>query len=125
MCFGQSKIIPMEAGGPEEKKTVEREKIVMQQVGGPMRRNTKGARIRRAVFTLNNFTDEEYDYMTARFAPKTVWMVIGKEVGEEGTPHLQGNCPPVPSCLKNWSPPSSPYRHGLYPICPECGYRHN
>lgn len=38
-------------------------------------------------FTLNNFTEEEYN---AILEWETDYIVIGKETGEEGTPHLQG-----------------------------------
>nr|QIK03914.1 replication-associated protein [Tundra vole stool-associated circular virus] len=58
--------------------------------GGPQRRERGGQRIRRFVFTLNNWTQEEYDYLTKEFAPQTTWGVIGKETGETGTSHLQG-----------------------------------
>lgn len=53
------------------------------------RRNRSGGRIRRFVFTLNNWTQAEYDSITAL---PCSWMVIGKEVGDSGTPHLQGAC---------------------------------
>lgn len=53
-------------------------------------RNTRaGQRYRRIVFTLNNWTQAEYDLLIQW---DTTWMIIGKEVGEEGTPHLQGAC---------------------------------
>ena len=38
-------------------------------------------------FTLNNYSPEEYDYIS-QF--KCKYLIVGKEVGEEGTPHLQG-----------------------------------
>lgn len=38
-------------------------------------------------FTLNNWTQEEYDALS-RLEPE--YIVYGKEVGESGTPHLQG-----------------------------------
>lgn len=38
-------------------------------------------------FTLNNYTQEEYDAIIAMDAK---YYVVGKEVGAEGTPHLQG-----------------------------------
>lgn len=40
-------------------------------------------------FTLNNFTDEDID-MLKRWTDDVGRMVVSKEVGEEGTPHLQG-----------------------------------
>lgn len=60
--------------------------------GGVIRRqrNRTGERISRAVFTLNNYTPEEYSYLTEEFAPKCSWMVVAKEKGESGTLHLQG-----------------------------------
>lgn len=42
---------------------------------------------KRWVFTLNNYTQEEYDILSTTPA---VYTVIGKEVGDSGTPHLQG-----------------------------------
>lgn len=60
--------------------------------GGPIRRDQTGTRVSRIVFTLNNWTQPEYDYLTQEFAPQVTWMVIGKETGESGTQHLQGNC---------------------------------
>lgn len=38
-------------------------------------------------FTLNNYTEEEYNAIVAWDVSK---MVVGKEMGENGTPHLQG-----------------------------------
>lgn len=57
--------------------------------GGPAKRGRKATRnrVRRFCFTLNNYTKEEEDYLQA--FPCT-WLVMGKEVGESGTPHLQG-----------------------------------
>lgn len=57
--------------------------------GSVIRRNQTGQRLSRVVFTLNNYTDEEYTALTSF---QCDWMVIGKEVGENGTPHLQGAC---------------------------------
>lgn len=52
---------------------------------------------RRYCFTVNNYTDEEYRNLIARFgaagAPGGAgirYLVVGKEVGASGTPHLQG-----------------------------------
>lgn len=52
--------------------------------------NGRTQRLRRIVFTLNNWTPEEYRWLTDEFAPSTKWTIIGKETGENGTPHLQG-----------------------------------
>lgn len=48
---------------------------------------TANTRSRSWCFTLNNFTSAEYD---AIIALDCKYLVVGKEVGEEGTPHLQG-----------------------------------
>lgn len=54
-------------------------------------RDRAGDRVTRFVFTLNNWTQEEYDALV-KFAAGVKWMIIGKETGENGTPHLQGAC---------------------------------
>ncbi len=43
-------------------------------------------------FTLNNYTKEEFGSLVQRLSDKSekFWFCIGKEVGEQGTPHLQG-----------------------------------
>lgn len=45
------------------------------------------AQSRRWCFTLNNYSQEEYDHVAA---VDHVYLVVGKEIGEGGTPHLQG-----------------------------------
>lgn len=58
--------------------------------GTCMRRNRyKQNRIRRFVFTLNNWTE---DQLTSIKAYPCTWMIVAKETGESGTPHLQGAC---------------------------------
>lgn len=44
-------------------------------------------RLRNFVFTLNNYTALEYEYIKSF---KCKWMVVGQEVGDSGTEHLQG-----------------------------------
>jgi len=44
-------------------------------------------RIRSYIFTLNNYTDEEISQLSSGDYTYIVW---GREVGESGTPHLQG-----------------------------------
>lgn len=41
-------------------------------------------------FTLNNYTDEEYNSICSVLRDEGSYGIIGKEVGESGTPHLQG-----------------------------------
>jgi hypothetical protein len=43
-------------------------------------------------FTLNNWTDSEYGALVQRFSESgdEYFFIVGKEVGESGTPHLQG-----------------------------------
>lgn len=46
---------------------------------------------KRWCFTLNNYTAEEFaSFITKGDDPSVVYMVFGREVGENGTPHLQG-----------------------------------
>jgi len=58
--------------------------------GSVIRRNTQ-QRLRRFVFTVNNYTEEEYEALKT-FAKTTQWFIMGKERGEQGTPHIQGAC---------------------------------
>jgi len=48
-----------------------------------------GYRYTRIAYTLNNWTPKEY---TDLCSWEVKWHVIGKEVGEDGTPHLQAAC---------------------------------
>lgn len=42
-------------------------------------------------FTLNNYTSEEYERLINIDQETASYLVIGKETGEEGTPHIQGH----------------------------------
>jgi len=48
---------------------------------------SKGTKLRRFVFTLNNWTEQE---MMDLQHLDCKWIIVGKERGAEGTPHLQG-----------------------------------
>ncbi len=43
-------------------------------------------------FTLNNYTENELGALVQLFSSldETYWYIVGEEVGEQGTPHLQG-----------------------------------
>lgn len=45
---------------------------------------------RRWCFTLNNYTQTEYQNLLALDEDKIKYLVVGKEIGQSGTPHLQG-----------------------------------
>lgn len=49
------------------------------------------SKIRNACFTLNNYTDEQHDQIQL-YLNDCKYYVIGKEIAESGTPHLQGYC---------------------------------
>lgn len=46
-----------------------------------------GSRARAWCFTLNNWTQEEYNVVVSCSCR---YLIVGKEIGESGTPHLQG-----------------------------------
>lgn len=48
------------------------------------------SRSRSWCFTLNNYTDEEVEALEAKMDERVSFMVYGREVGDSGTPHLQG-----------------------------------
>lgn len=53
------------------------------------------SRSRNFVFTINNFEEEDLDYLLSLGEPLPnglKWIVCGLEVGEAGTPHVQGAC---------------------------------
>lgn len=67
----------------------------MALVGNTEEGNTKPPRKRctpskRWCFTLNNYSDQEMETLELSFKSAKCEYVIGREVGEEGTPHLQG-----------------------------------
>lgn len=47
---------------------------------------------RNVCFTLNNYTKKEHNYLIEKFEKVCDYFIIGEEVGESGTPHLQGYC---------------------------------
>lgn len=65
--------------------------------------NNKSGKSRRWVFTLNNYTTREYNWIKAQ---PCKWMIVAKECGENGTLHLQGavvcNNPKTLSAMKKF-----------------------
>lgn len=47
-------------------------------------------RAKHWTFTVNNWTDAEHTQILGLYPSIASYMVVGKEVGEAGTPHLQG-----------------------------------
>ncbi|AXF52240.1 MAG: helicase [Anthevirus perseuis] len=47
---------------------------------------------KRYCFTLNNYTDDEEAVLRASLSQHCSYAIVGREVGESGTPHLQGYC---------------------------------
>lgn len=43
-------------------------------------------------FTINNYSDEEYQGVLLYLRASTRYFIVGKEIGDSGTPHLQGYC---------------------------------
>ena len=41
-------------------------------------------------FTLNNYSDEEYSVVLRAVRLFCEYFIVGKEIGDSGTPHLQG-----------------------------------
>lgn len=50
----------------------------------------RGSPACRWCFTVNNWTEEEYGQICSFTEDKVKYLIIGKEVGSGGTPHLQG-----------------------------------
>lgn len=55
-----------------------------------MPRAPQSSQAKRWLFTLNNYTELEYDHVVSKCRELGSYAVIGRERGAEGTPHLQG-----------------------------------
>jgi len=60
--------------------------------GGPMKKQrAPQIRYTRFIFTVNNWKQEEWDWLTEVLPPLCKWIMIAKETcPTTGTPHLQG-----------------------------------
>nr|QOU12654.1 replication protein [Canine circovirus] len=63
--------------------------MAQAQVDQRVRDSRRGNPVRRWCFTINNPTPEEEDAVK-NLAPDAKYLICGREVGESGTPHLQG-----------------------------------
>lgn len=54
-----------------------------------MSSSISGVSTRKWCFTVNNYTDEDLDFIET-FSPRCSYLAYSKEVGESKTPHLQG-----------------------------------
>lgn len=62
----------------------------MEQNGtNALKGNTSSFKARRWVLVLNNYTDDEFKMLEQHFNKINSTYIIGKEIGESGTPHLQ------------------------------------
>lgn len=52
--------------------------------------NPQGSRHKRWVFTVNNYTDDAWQFISQLNNDSIGYMIVAQEVGEQGTPHLQG-----------------------------------
>lgn len=64
--------------------------IVPEGVGNTKPLPKQESPSKRWGFTLNNYSDKEYVEIIKTFSSNSSKYSIGKEVGEQGTPHLQG-----------------------------------
>lgn len=55
-----------------------------------MPRPTSGTSAKRWTFTLNNYTEDEYTQIISSLEASSEYSIVGKEIGDSGTPHLQG-----------------------------------
>lgn len=63
---------------------------ISQEISSAVGGNTKLQRARRWTFTWNNYTEEDLSQLSQYFETTAEYYIIGKEIGESGTPHLQG-----------------------------------
>lgn len=47
-------------------------------------------KVRRVAFTINNYTQDELTQLHMCFEEKKFLYILGKEIGSNGTPHIQG-----------------------------------
>lgn len=70
-----------------DKNTMEAARLSPPPSNSGAQRRRGGPRVNRFVFTLNNYNQQEEEALK-NFECK--WMIFGHEVGDNGTPHLQG-----------------------------------
>lgn len=76
-----------------KKKQASKKRPTNSSESGPStgKRTARDNPVKRWCFTLNNYTEEELENISKMVTAETAeFAVIGKEKGENGTPHLQG-----------------------------------
>ena len=66
------------------------QKDTITRVSASITGNHRSVTIQRFCFTLNNYTEREYDNIWLALCGICTYAIVGREVGEAGTPHLQG-----------------------------------
>jgi len=63
--------------------------LVSEDLGNTITKSSR-KRSRRWAITLNNYEEEEYNSLMVNLSQLASGFIIGKEIGKDGTPHLQG-----------------------------------
>ena len=56
-------------------------------------------RSRNYCFTINNYSTEDLEHLACNVSDICNYLICGFEVGEKGTPHIQGYCNLKNLCL--------------------------
>lgn len=59
-------------------------------LGNTLPKSRSTSKGRRWCLTLNNYTDEEFNNLVSCLEQRNSKYILGKEIGENGTPHIQG-----------------------------------
>jgi len=74
---------------PVEEPVPKRSKKLPPEANDEPKKSKNGLRLRNFVFTINNYTEDDWNWFQTNHGNPT-YLIVAKEVGEQGTPHLQG-----------------------------------
>ncbi len=74
-----------------EKTKKNRSKKEGEKIGNTKSKRRQSSQLYQWFFTLNNWEPIDILHLKMRFNSMCKWWVFEEEIGEEGTPHLQGN----------------------------------